>query len=511
MGNWLRRISHRPWRWGLVTLGLVVLLGLWPRANPALEPQMIRLWSRSDGAPIAYYAVGDEFLTAAFQLLDDYWIDLRDHSPNLLRGHLDHYLPPELQALHYEPADDLMADFADRFFAARHPQTGLIPYAYDVPIPGDPHNPAEAHLTSDHKQPVGLIARAVEFCRWFPQDQTLQQNCVDLAHRTMAYFDVPADPQPNGLWGWVDVGDTQARSSLTLTQDYGDVALAMAQISQWTGDSTYAQWADEKVRFVWQQRMTPDLPLLQEQFVLDRALERPDEPSSDTDTLYFVRQLFDLAERTGQTTYRDWALAVTDLWVEQAWNESWGHFVRKLSPDGTPAVDTLYGDGKYNTLAILEQAYVATGKTAYLERLRRAWKNLAAMGQGGLAPEAIQRGQGNPAEELDAQQTFFLEILVDTYNASGDPRFLADAEALGHAILQRGESVMRLESGQAGQAFLKLALARQPVERVSLSLAQPNTPIPITQAGKTVGQLVPPTEEVVIYLAGDGYGLGDHL
>lgn len=508
MRCWVTPRRFRPILWGSLTLIVVSLIGLWPRANPAVEAQMVSLGQRPDGTPVAYYTVGDEFLTAAFKLLDEYWNDIRDRSPDLLRGHLDNYLPPELKALNYEPADALMADFADSFFAARHPQTGLIPYAYETPIPGNPHNPAEADLTSENKQPVGLVARAMEFCRWFPEQPRLQNNCKEFARSAIAHFDVPAGPTSNGLWGWVDVASDQAsRSSLTLTQDYGEVALGMAWLAQLTENPTYLQWADEKLQFVWQHRMTPDLPILQEQFVLDKALERPDELSSDTDTLYFVRQLFDLYQLTGNATYRNWAMAVTNLWFNQAWHNQWGHFVRKLNPDGTPAVDTLYGDGKYNTLYILVQAYTVTGDDAYLERLKLAWNNLSRMGQQGLAPEAIRQGAWDREVGLDTQQTIFLDILVEAFKASGDEAFLAAAETLGHSILQRGEGVMRLESGQAGQAFLKLALARHPIHRNSLSLAQPGTPVHLTREGVPIGPIVPPSTEVVIYMPGDRYQL----
>jgi hypothetical protein len=343
---------------------------------------------------VTYYTAGDEFLTAAFELLEDYWQGIHAESPELVRGHLDNYLPTELQPLQYEPADALMADFAETFFAARHPQSGLIPYAYDTPIPGNPDNPAEADLTSGNMQPVGLIARAMEFCHWFPRDRALQNHCAKLARSTIAHFDVSTAPEPtHGLWGWVDVASDRApRNSLTLTQDYGEVAWGMAQLTQQTGDPQFAQWADTKLRFVWEHPMTPALPLLHEQFVLTEARDRPDEPSSDTDTLYYVRRLFDLYGLTGNVEYRDWALAVTDLWFDRAWNAQWGHFLRKLNADGSPAVDTLYGDGKYNTLHMLVRAYEVTGNGAYLERLQIAWQHLIQMGQNGLAPEAMARG-----------------------------------------------------------------------------------------------------------------------
>ncbi|MGF1461133.1 MAG: hypothetical protein ACFBSG_19155 [Leptolyngbyaceae cyanobacterium] len=505
MTYWSLRRRGRAFIWGGVVFAIASLVGLWLRTNAA-NAEMLTVWQRPDGTPVTYYAAGDEFLTVAFKLLNDYWNDIHTQRSPLLRGHLDHYQPPELQALNYEPAEGLMADFAESFFGARHPQSLLIPYAYNTPIPGNPQKPAEANLTSEGKQPVGLIAKAVEFCQWFSGDRALQNQCVELAQSTIDHFDVPAEAErPNGLWGWVDVASDQApRSSLTLTHDYGDVAWGMVQLSLQTADPQFMQWADEKLRFVWQHPMNPDLPILHEQFVLTQALERPEELSSDTDTLYFVRRLFDLHELTSNPDYRDWAVAVTDLWFDQAWNAKWGHFIRKLKPDGTPAVNTLYGDAKYNTLYMLVRAYEVTGDDAYLARLKLAWANLVEMGRGGLAPEAVRQGRWDREAGLDAEQTLYLDILVEAYQASGDRAFLDAAETLGHAILQQGNTVMRLENGQAGHAFLKLALARQPMSRVELTLA-PNSPFQIEQAGNTILQGTPPTSKVVIYIPSGPY------
>ncbi|WP_204140063.1 hypothetical protein [Halomicronema sp. CCY15110] len=499
--GWGLRRRRQPWWWGGIVVAIALLVAVCTQVNLVGEGRQIRLWQRPDGTAVTDYAAGDEFLTAAFTLLEDYWQDIRNENPDLVRGHLDHYLPPELKTLNYEPADALMREFAEAFFTARHAQTGLIPYAYDTPVPGDPHRPAEADLTSGAMQPVGLIARAMEFCLWFPADRALQNQCRALARNTIEHFDVPAESaQPHGLWGWVNVASDRARrSSLTLIQDYGEVAWGMAQLSQQTGDPYFAQWADTKLQFVWQHPMSADLPILHEQFVLTQALDRPEEPSSDTDTLYFVRRLYDLYDLTQTPQYRDWALAVTDLWCDRAWNSQWGHFIRKLNPDGTPAVDTLYGDGKYNTLAMLVRAYQVTDDVAYLEQLKLAWNNLVRLGQNGLAPEAVRQGLADREAGLDPEQTIFLDILVEAYKASGDRAFLQAAETLGRAILQQGPSVMRHESGQAGHAFLKLALARQPIHRVELTLTQPHTPLQIERTGHPLLRVMPPTANVVVY------------
>lgn len=506
----LPRRYRRPLAGSLTVVIVTALAGLLihrPPSSVSAQPPLA-LAQRPDGQQQAYYVAGDENLVTGFELLQDYWSTLAASDGALLRGHVDNYLPLEIKPLDYRPADVLMADFARRFFAARHPQTGLIPYAYETELIDVPGQGTKAATTAN-KQPVGLISRAVEFCRWFPEDAHLQTQCAELAQSTLEHFDVPArSEQPSGLWGWVDVESGAApRSALTLTQDYGQVAQGLAYVAQATKQPRFLSWANQKLQFVWQHRMDDSLPLLYEQFVLTHALERPEEPSSDTDTLYYVRQLFDLYEATGDPQYRDWAMAVTDLWVDQAWMPDWGHFVRKLNPDGTPAVDTLYGDGKYNTLYILIQAYTVTNDPAYLQQLKLAWHNLSRMGQNGLAPEAVQRGRMVQTEGLDSQQTFFLDILVEAFQASGDPELLQAATRLAAQIRKRGPAVMRTESGQAGTAFLKLALAHHPVGRLELTFDQPNTQLEIYRNNSSILLAPVPTQTAVVYLPEGAYDL----
>ncbi|MDL5057058.1 hypothetical protein [Geitlerinema calcuttense] len=452
-----------------------------------------------------YYAAGDEFLTAGFYGLEDYWNNIAKTQTYLVRGHLDNYLPIALKSLNYKPADATMRLLAEAFFAPRHPQTGLIPFSYNTrPYSNLPnsYSPQLRHFQTEGKQPVALIGRAIDFCQWFPNDLTLQNRCVALAKATLQYFDFRTPSgERGGMWGWVNVANGgEPRGAITLIQDYGEVAKGLAYLSARTGDPQFLQWADQKLQFVWQNRMNPNLPLLPELLIPSQALNRPEEPSSDTDTLYYVRQLFDLYQMTGNTRYRDWAMAVTRLWFEQAWNPQWGHFVRKLTPLGTPAVSELYGDGKYNTLHILVRAYQVTQDEQYLQRLKVAWSNLVKMGSEGLVPERIDRGIGDRAGGLDRQQTIFLSILVDAYRVSGDRVFLQEAESLGRRILQRGKAVMRAEGGQAGEAFLQLAIARQKIGRLEVAIARRGTQLRIERGNQQILEVSVPSEVAVIYL-----------
>ena len=484
-------------------IALLILASVTLSFCPPTAAQELTQIESADGKKKVYYAVGDEFLTTGFDLIDQYWSEVAKTGKHLLRGYLDNYLPIALKSLEHEPASAMMGIFADYFFAARNLNTGLVPYSYDSWL-----DPSQTMRTKN-KQPVGLIAKGVEICQWFPEDQNLQNNCLALAADTIQYFDgVDFNSENsinsgnnNGLWGWVNVETgSEPRIPLTLTHDYGAVAHGLAYVSQKTDNPQLMQWADQKLDFVWQNRMNQNLPLLNEQFIPSQGLLRSEEISSDTDTLYYVRQLFELYEVTGEQKYRDWAIAVTDLWYEQAWNEEWGHFVRKLNPNGTPAVKAMYGDGKYNTLYILVHAYKVTQDRKYLDRLKQAWNSLLQMGDEGFVPEYIKQGKMVEEHGLDPQQSIFLDILVAAYEASGDQEILKAAEDLGQRIIEEGEAVMRIEGAQAGNAFLRLALARQKIRRLEVTLGQTDLPLRINQDGQKVLDVNVPAEVAVVYL-----------
>lgn len=478
------------------------LPGQLPAYGAQINGQELTRFQRTDGKQEAYYAAGDAFLTAGFNLTDQYWSDLAETDKSLLRGHLDNYLPIELKQLNHKPATAMMSSFADSFFAARNPQTALIPYSYN-------ERSSVFLVQTGGKQPVSLVTKGAEFYQWFPNDPDLQKKIVALAKATMKYFDFSLKSgKKGGMWNFVDVkSGTEPRSQITLTQDFGATAYGLAYLSQKTGDSRYRKWADQKLEFVWQYRLSKNLPLLNDLFTPSGSLVRPDEVSSDTDTLYHVKLLFELYDLTGERKYRDWAMAVTNLWFEKAWNKQWGHFVRKLSPDGTPAVNELYGDGKYNTLYMLVHAYRVTKDPKYISRFKQAWGNLVGKGRNGFVPQRIEQGEMVDEDGLDEQQTIFLEILVAAYEASKDKEILRQAEALGQRILKRGETVMRLEGGQAGNAFLKLALTRQKIQRLEVSLGKVGTELTLQRNGKSVLKTKVPAEVAVVYLPQGVYSL----
>lgn len=455
-------------------------------------------YTAPDGHTEAYYAGGDDLLTASFELMTSYWNRIASTGLSQVRGHLDNYLPRELQAMGHRPADAMMRAFAESFFAARNPETGLIP--------GTAQSWNAFRLVNEKgKQPAYLIHKGAQLLEWFSDDEKLRAACVALAEATMRHFDFEASPgSKRGMWGYVDVKGGEARGPITITLDYGAMATGMAMVSKFSGDRRFMDWADQKLEFVWWARLNKELPILSDVFIPHTAVMN-DGWTSDTDTLYHVRMLYGVYELTGNTKYRDWALAATDLWYDRAWNGQWGHFIRKLRPDGTPAVETLYNDAKYNTLHMLVEAYRATKNPKYAERLKLAWKNLLRMGIEGLVAECVRCGEAEARQGYDPQQTIFIDILVDAYEATGDAEFLSEAEAHAARVLRAGRKAMRIEGCQAGRALLRVALARNAVKRLELRLEARDTPVKIMRQGRTVLETAVPADLAVVYLPAGTY------
>ena len=87
-----------------------------------------------------------------------------------------------------------------------------------------------------------------------------------------------------------------------------------------------------------------------------------------------------------------------------------------------------------------------------------------------------EKGAAKRAEQI-------LNKMISSYEASGDPEILQAAENLGRRIIAEGEQVMRIEGGQAGEAFLRLALARQKIQRLEFELGKAEQSIIIRDHG----------------------------
>jgi hypothetical protein len=458
-----------------------------PLAGQADSASLSR-FVRADGTVVTTHAAGDPFLVAGWALTDRYWSQIAARGRRQLLGSLDAFLPAAL--VDDEGARRMMRGFAETFFAARDPRTGLIPYAYDVPN-------ALAGGRTGGRQPVDLLYAAMELQRWFPQDAELLAAARALGDATLAAFDEP----DAGVWGWADVkGEAPALPGVHPVQ-LGRVAEAMARLSAATGDPRYRRWAEGKLR--WARSTRGGSALVCGTFT-PRARVDTDGGLCDTDLLYLTRRLFAVSRLTGDRELRAWALADTDAWLTGGWLPEHGHFARRLRPDGSAATDALYGDAKYNTLHVLVAAYRETGDARYLQRLKAAWRGLLAAGSEGLAPDRVRAGRMEAGRGADPAQTNFLPILVDAYVVSGDRELLEMARALGAAILRRGESVVRMQGGQGGDAFLRLAIASREVRRVEVALDGPAARVTVTEGGRTVVDAHGPRAAAVIYLARGG-------
>lgn len=480
-------MPDRRGAWRAVGRALAVALSAWAAplaAQAGGAADSLARFVRDDGTVVTTYAAGDPFLAAGYRLTDRYWSGIAARGRKQVLGSLDSYLPAAL--MDDEGARRMMRGFADSFFAARDPRTGLIAYSYDVAHP-------VAGGRTGGRQPVDLLFAAMELQRWFPGDAGLLASARALGDATLAAFDEPGA----GVWGWADVhGASPALAGVHPVQ-LGRVAEAMVRLSAATGDPRYRRWAEAKLRWA---RATRGQSALVCGIFTPHARVDTDGGLCDTDLLYLTRRLFTLSRLTGDRELRAWALADTDAWLTGGWLPEHGHFARRLRPDGSAATDALYGDAKYNTLFVLLAAYRATGDERYLARLKLAWRNLAAAGRDGLAPERLRAGRMVVERGTDPAQTLFLGILVDAFAASGDREILEAARALGAAILLRGDSAIRMQGGQGGDAFLRLAIVQGEVHRVEVALAGPAARVTVAEGGRTVVDARGPRAVAVIYL-----------
>jgi hypothetical protein len=210
---------------------------------------------------------------------------------------------------------------------------------------------------------------------------------------------------------------------------------------------------------------------------------------------------------TQDEKYRTWALKVTDLWLEAAWKPQWGHFVRKIFPDGTSADVRMYGDGKYNTLAVLLGAYEATKNPQYLDSFWRMWTELQRVSGGGLIMEAFAEGTAVKDQGFDKQQTVFLELLTQAAKHSNSPERWRETTKFADLVMKAGEEVMRAEGGQSGTAFLRLALSRHQIARLALDLSTADGTLILHKGKVEILRQKVPTRWAVVYLPAGDYAV----
>jgi hypothetical protein len=252
--------------------------------------------------------------------------------------------------------------------------------------------------------------------------------------------------------------------STTLAVEFGVMLEGMVAVGLALERPDLVEWARGKVTFLLESRPDTREPLLAERYTPTGGLVC-DGGRVDTDTIYLLRSLWECRRLGGGPGFSNAALPSSTAWCDRAWSEKHGHYVRKLWPDCTRSGESLYGDGKYNTLFnLVRLAAAAPGVDPYPRRLKEAWQNLVRMGGpfGGLVPAQVKSGKAVEAKGPDPQQSMFLDVLMDAFEATKDGYFAAQARQHARLLLGKPEAerakLVREESGQWGNALLRLAL-----------------------------------------------------
>lgn len=311
-----------------------------------------------------------------------------------------------------------------------------------------------------------------------------------------------------------------------MVDGYGAVAQAFVHLAKVSGQPAYAEFAQTVTEGLWQARLnhatylmpdtvTPLSPLPGDQAAINGQWKY----LHDTDCLYWARALFDaysivwqgqpslapivydpqaalpdqICQRRSQLTallsgdfpdkYLGMALGLTIDWIQYGWNPQAKQFIRKIAHDGTPGTTVIYGDGKWNTLYILIEAYRFTHDHFYLDIFDQAWQTFKRLANslGGLFPVQIVNGalpaspvpnkcskvQFGP-DNVECSQEFFLDVIVSAYCATltaGQPCavYLEDAKALANKLLAEatdGNHYDEPSHGVLGGALVRLAQAQ---------------------------------------------------
>jgi hypothetical protein len=334
-----------------------------------------------------------------------------------------------------------------------------------------------------------------------------------------------------------------------MVDGYGAVAQAFVRLSTVTGDTSYADFASQINEGLWHARLnhatylmpdtvTPRGPLPGDQALINNQLKY----THDTDCLYWARALFDAYGLVGSgqrsltptpaeekfcnsagTTidlltnlpcrirlrrrklsallkadfpdrYLGMALGLTLEWIRYGWNPQHKQFIRKIAHDGTAGETLIYGDGKWNTLYVLLEAYRFTHDPFYLALFDQAWQQWKKLADqlGGLFPGHMENGALSPTpvpskcwkshpapDNVECYQEFFLDVIVHAYLVTVTakaprPDYLTDALTLAGKIQaehQAGRAYYNHAHGIIGGAFVRLAQAQGTMHRIVLKLS----------------------------------------
>jgi hypothetical protein len=481
-------------------------------------------FTQSDGTMEQYYSGGDKFLTKAFALLVSYWnYNAADTSLYMTQGGLDTYLPIQLRDLKHNAANAMEQRLGEHVSESLSP-LGLVPY-YAHTFQDSDNN----YLSANNKQHVDFAIHASELLSWTDSFRRLAEQVCG-ATKTRLDF------SGGGVFPWADATTGAQAGRITGIEYIAQLVAGMIVVSDLTGDSQYLQWADQKIDFVWAQRPNSWLNILADKLTPDDFVP---SPTSGTDTLYYVRRLFEAwkvlegkrAYQQYADKYRTQALAVAHHWIANNWRPEFGHFSGKVLLKTDPPISTktlptsIYGDGKWNTLFILVWAYRATSDAnsaaTYLALLKTAWENLLKMSTTipGLVDGRFISGVGSgyideapPASVSSSPssgQINFLDVLLTAYEATSDPYFLVQAVALGENMLAHGEVVFLSNTGLPGAVFLRLAQAHSTIRRLQINMGARNRLITIKSERNEKPELgtVVTADIAIVYLPQDRYAV----
>ena len=225
------------------------------------------------------------------------------------------------------------------------------------------------------------------------------------------------------------------------------------------------------------------------------------------------------------------ALGVTLDWIIHGWIPKSRQFGRKIFHDGNLAEPSLYGDGKYNTLYILLNAFRWTQDQFYLDVYNHAmtvYEGVAITNQlGGLFPTALIHGglpsgpftpygtkrmtDADPPYAYDQSQDIFLDIAVTAHQVTSGVlgasagHHLQKAQVLGESILKADtsgiESIFGVYHGIVGRAFLHLALAPNTLMKVRLLFPDSSISVQIDSLSNSGDlQVLVPGDKATIYM-----------
>jgi hypothetical protein len=366
-------------------------------------------------------------------------------------------------------------------------------------------------------------------------------------------------------------------SSWAQTGQYGLVASAFERLTSACGDLTYATKARAITEGLWKARLAQD-----KYFVCDTVTPWGLIPGDydlqerkyeyDTDSLYWTNALYEAysasngkwlpglepypnpkgvaamtsirwslvtallsnAGRNYPTRYLGIALATTLEWIRWGWLTDPGknHFVRKIHHDGTvPTPHQLYGDGVYNTLRMLVNAYRYTRDGFYLdlfelmldqlrkvtykenEVLKPAPPNLDLNTKyffHGLFPDNISDGALVPPLESRRSQEIALDLVVRAFAASQEalaprPNLRQAAEEMAQRIIELdnqgyGQVVYSRQNGVLHNAMVNLARRPGTLRRIGFNLQTAGRTLTFDGVGIQSLVLMVPQQRAIVYM-----------